>query len=259
MAEMWEIYGSTGLVAGVAQLFYLGVAFGLGGHLTARAGRGGGLPQRLLGLHLILAMGAGYVLITPPLVAAETGTALPPAASAALVGSGYLATVLGLVAVLAFNCRVFHPGDARVRTVAAVLAAIMLGGWLDYGLRGGFSTFLGGAGGWTMMAGIVGANLWAAIDPLRYWVLMRRRLRLGLAEPLVVDRFLLWGAGSLARTLMALIGVVTSAFLLRLDPAALLAASPPVLVLASVCGTATSVAYWVALRPPRFYLRWRAA
>jgi hypothetical protein len=203
-------------------------------------------------------MGAGYVLISLALVAAETHAALAPAASAALIGGGYLATVLGLVAILEFNCRVFHPGEAAVRGVAAVIATAMLAGWLDYGLRGGFAALLGGAGAWTMMAGIVAANLWTAIDPLRYHARMRRRLRLGLADPVVVDRLLLWGAGSLARTLMVVIGVAASAFLMRLHPGAILAASPAALVLASACGSATAVAYWVAFRPPRPYLRWRS-
>ncbi|MDI1478662.1 hypothetical protein [Polyangium sp. y55x31] len=43
---------------------------------------------------------------------------------------------------------------------------------------------------------------WAAVEALRYAALMRKRVRFGLAEPIVADRFVLWGVGHLCATLM---------------------------------------------------------
>jgi hypothetical protein len=45
---------------------------------------------------------------------------------------------------------------------------------------------------------------WAALESLRYAGLMRRRVRFGLAEPLVADRFSLWGLAHLGLALMLL-------------------------------------------------------
>jgi hypothetical protein len=35
--------------------------------------------------------------------------------------------------------------------------------------------------------------LWVSIEAFRYYALLRRRLRLGLADPVLTNRFLLWG------------------------------------------------------------------
>ena len=39
------------------------------------------------------------------------------------------------------------------------------------------------------------SSLWGAAESLRYFSMMRRRAKLGLADPLVTNRFLLWGLG----------------------------------------------------------------
>ena len=65
-----------------------------------------------------------------------------------------------------------------------------------------------GPGG-TLTSALCTANLlWGAVESLRYYALMRRRLRLGLADPLVTNRFLLWGLGIGAAGVGSLISVV---------------------------------------------------
>jgi hypothetical protein len=39
----------------------------------------------------------------------------------------------------------------------------------------------------------LGSGTWGAVEALRWWRLLRRRLALGLADPVVTNRFLLWG------------------------------------------------------------------
>jgi hypothetical protein len=46
---------------------------------------------------------------------------------------------------------------------------------------------------------------WAAVESLHYARLMRRRVRFGLAEPLVADRFSLWGFAHVCFALMLLL------------------------------------------------------
>ena len=130
-------------------------------------------------------------------------------------------------------------------------------GFAIYGLTGGFPTASyesWGAG--IMMAGIVGTNLWVSWEPLRYHVMMRRRLKLGLAEPIVVDRFLLWGVGSASRLVLVLFGVGSALWVRHLEPSTALTFSKWVLGGTSICGLIASVAYWLAFHPTPAYQRW---
>ena len=107
-----------------------------------------------------------------------------------------------------------------------------------------------------MIGGILAANLWVALEPLFYRRRLLRRLQLGLAEPLVVDRFLLWGCGSLTRTAMVVAGGITS----LVEHHTVLGSSLPltvgVLVFVSACGLFTAVAYWLTFFPTQRYARW---
>ena len=59
---MLALYGSVGVVAGLAQAVYLGAAFVLAAHLLGRARRRRDLAPFLLGVNLLFAMGFGYLL-----------------------------------------------------------------------------------------------------------------------------------------------------------------------------------------------------
>ena len=85
---------------------------------------------------------------------------------------------------------------------------------------------------------------------------MRRRLRLGMADPIVTDRLLLWGCGSLARVVMVVVGPLAAALLQVVPESAQFTISASVLVLASACGLFTSAAYWLAFHPSARYARW---
>jgi hypothetical protein len=251
---MLEVYGSAGIFAGLAQLAYLATAFCVGTRLLQRARGGERLPEFLLGLHLILSMGVGYLCISFAMLWALLGK--DGALAAGLVGVGYLATLLGLCAALHFNRVVFRRESRSALGFAALCGLAMAGGWLGYGLREGFAPSAGGPWFLFMTAGIVATNLWVAFEPLRYHALLRRRVRLGLAEPVVADRFLLWGCGSLARTGMAVMGLIISDLQLRAGSQAVLELAAPGLVLAALLGLTTSAAYALTFLPTRGYLRW---
>lgn len=253
---MLEAYGSIGVIAGIAQILYLSAAFLLAGHLLLRAWRSRELPELLLGLHLLLAMGAGYLLISMGIVATHYAGASREMV-AWLIGAGYFATILGLIATLIFNYRVFRPGSRRALVFIGLAIAAMGLGWAGYGL----SEELGrarfeGTWLWIMMGGILAANLWVALEPLSYRRRLLRRLKLGLAEPLVVDRFLLWGCGSLARTAMVVVGAIASLAEQYILAKPSLVLTMGVFVFASACGLFTAVAYWLTFFPTHTYSRW---
>jgi hypothetical protein len=150
--------------------------------------------------------------------------------------------------------RVFRPQErwARLLFAGVMLAlwtgcagVIAQGGLVDLGLRG-FFFWLEYAVIWTYPA-------WTAIESLRYYGLMRRRVPLGLADPLVANRFLLWGMGA-CFTILAVWASSTPLFLT--GSAELLATwTPPLYVLTAVFGLATITCYGFTFFPPSWYRR----
>jgi hypothetical protein len=254
---MLELYGSVGVVAGLAQAVYLAAAFVLAAHLLGRARRSRDLAPLLLGVNLLLAMGFGYLLCSAGMAAAILTKEAPPRLVAGLLGSGYAATILGLLAALIFQWRVFWPGERWPLALVAGFFAAMVVGWLGYAASGALATgrYQGGWV-WLLYAGMLGTNLWVGVEPLLYHRKLRKRVPLGLAEPLVADRFLLWGLGSLARAAMILMGPLSVLALDRLGADARLSYSAVTLVAASLLGLATSVAYWLTFNPTAAYARW---
>ena len=254
---MLALYGSVGVVAGLAQAVYLGAAFVLAAHLLGRARRRRDLAPFLLGVNLLCAMGFGYLLCSAGMAVAFLAPEGSPRLVAALLGAGYAATILGLAAALVFQWRVFWPGARWPLALVAGFLGAMVVGW-GGGLASGALALGRYEGGWVWLlcAGTLGANLWVGIEPLVYHAKIRKRVRLGLAEPLVADRFLIWGLGSLARAAMVLLGPVSQLVLDRLGAEARLSYASVTLVVASLLGLSASVAYWLTFNPTAAYARW---
>ena len=254
---MLELYGSVGIVAGMGQVIYLGAAFVLAWHLLARARRSRDPAPLLLGIQLLFAMGFGYLLCAAGMALAMLTKTTAPALVSLLLAAGHGATTIGLCAALVFERRVFWP-DARWPAAAMLgLMATMGVGWLGATTSGDFSTG-SYASGWVQLltAGMLGTNLWVGVEPLLYHRKLARRVPLGLAEPLVADRFLLWGLGSLARAALILLGPAAEALLAVLGGEARNTFTSVTLVVASSLGLATSVAYWLTFNPTPAYARW---
>jgi hypothetical protein len=115
-----------------------------------------------------------------------------------------IANCTSLTAILLFTWRVFRPdaGWARLATYAAIALALFAS-W------GSVSVAPSGAGATAMppevrpyvslMVTVWGwAFLWTGVESLRFHAKMRRRLALGLGNPLVANRFLLWAIWGLS-------------------------------------------------------------
>jgi hypothetical protein len=183
---------------------------------------------------------------------------LSPAVFGALTVGGNLATLFGLMAALWFNYRVFHEGQRGGRIVAGVVSVLMWLGFALYAYDGGIEMGdLYGPASWPYVATMVLADVWLVTDALRFRAQLRRRLALGLADPLVVDRLLLWSVASLVRIGLVLIAPITSVLVggtndlrISLVPA-LLAASAAMIF-------AATVSLWLMLAPTEAYRRWVA-
>lgn len=192
------------LLAGLVTLANFVLAGVVGVRLVRRGARTRG-PERWLGVHFLtgpmlstLLAGVLYMSFADP-TRALPERLLPPVHAVDLV----LANV-GSVCVFLFTWRTFRPDARWAPPLVAGAAAVLAGSWLAYGLLEGFALrVLNGPAYWAAFPVRVGGLAWAAAESLRYGGLLRRRVALGLADPLVADRFRLWGVWAVCALLMA--------------------------------------------------------
>jgi hypothetical protein len=257
MQSLTAVYTTTGILAAVVQLAYLAVAFVIGGLLYQRGRRAGEWTQWLLGLHLILSMGVGFLLTCLGTVSVEFQLPLSRTAIFWILTFGYCASTSGLTTTLHFTRRIFRPGQAWALALSVAAGATMWTGWLGYVVSGDVADGrFEGFWFWVMTSGMVVTNLWVAIEPVVYYARLRRRVRLGMVEPLVAERVLLWGIGSVARATMVIAGPLSSRHLATLTETEKLTHGAAVLMLTSLLGLVIAGAYWLAFQPPRAYLNW---
>jgi len=222
----------------------------VGTRLILRSRRSRGLPELLMGLTYFTSSGIGY-----PLSVASGFMSSGPAMLTAVI-MGQVLIVFGCSCFLFFNAKVFRPNASWSVPAAAfgslVLAAgglVVIGAYLstpDLALvadraRGGTAAMLFALGG---------GHAWTAIEGLRHYRMMRKRLALGLAEPVVTNRFLLWGLTGLVS--MTWNGVASSYLLAGVN-----ISTHPVPVLAISLGGLASAAMLVLIfMAPAWYTRW---
>jgi hypothetical protein len=154
------------------------------------------LPELLLGLavlfigFLAFAVGtAGKLLLV--------GT---PAMRGVLTIVGLFIECSGQLALVAFSWRVFHPRDGLASAFAGLLALFILGAFLGEIFSGQYLRYtdsLPSVGVFVPLGQIArgSAPAWMSFECFRFHRQLRRRLAIGLAEPMVVNRVLLWGIG----------------------------------------------------------------
>lgn len=110
---------------------------------------------------------------------------------------------LGFVSTVGFVCLVFR----RQERWALALALLIACGFVSMPFVNHFVAWENGVPS-ALVARSVLRTLcysWAAFESLHYAHLMRRRVRFGLADPLVADRFTLWGLAHFCLALMLLL------------------------------------------------------
>lgn len=175
-------------------LALLGVSLAVGVKLVLLARRTGGQPEWFLGLFFLLGGAIGYPLSA---IAPMAGDAQAVVASASSVVTGCAHVLL-----YAFTARVFQAGHTGGKI------GLVLGGAICLAYVAGYSvsqltaasaeellasTMTWGGLSLLMSAGGFG---WSGFESLRHYGLHRKRMALGLADPVVTNRMLLWGIGS---------------------------------------------------------------
>jgi hypothetical protein len=234
-------------LAAVAVVLLIGVSVLVAIRLLALHRRTGGLPELLLGGMLLLSVGVGY----PTRIAAER---MQTEWSGAFLVVSHLAIAVGFSLLFVFTWRVFRPQEAWARMLAAAGVITALGkaahGCVQVHGRGVIDTLDVPLAEILLQTGpVMVAYLWTACEALRYHGAMRRRVRFGLADATVSNRFLLWGLMALSAT--SGVALNTGAVANRVDML-----SPLVLLPSSITGLAQAVLLVLAFVPPPAYLDW---
>ena len=222
----------------------------VGAKLLVRARGSHGVPELLAGLTYLCAPGLGYPLQIVSMQIPNRGVSI------AMNATGEALLVFGCSCFLFFTVRVFRP-EARWAAWSAGLGAIAL-------VYGGVGTQLAlitypdpaeslaharmpGAAVLSVLALVWG---WTALEGLRYYRMMRKRMALGLADAVVTNRFLLWGLNGL--TSVGWLSVSISMFAAGVN----LATNPVVVATTSGGGVANTVFLLLIFMPPTAYTRW---
>jgi len=219
----------------------------VGLRLIALARRTRELPELVMGLGLFLMGGVSYPLTVLAFHAESLGI---PARSALLAGYMVLNS-LGMTALACFTRRVFRPrapwSAAAVVAVAAGYGAAAIVQVMGPGLEELVRTQKGPWNASLFVA--VATPLWAGGESLLYHRKLRKRLALGLAEPVVVDRFRLWCLAMWSASAMTSLSIGLERMGISVT-----ASAAGGLVL-GLLGLVVGGSLWLAFFPPEAYLR----
>lgn len=227
------------LAAGLGAALLAGLV--VGSRLLWVARRTRGLPELAIGLSSVLfPLGAIARLI------ARGAGALEPAlyaGSMALLGLGAIASAVGL-------WRIFRPASDWPGVVCVILAGTQLAAGIETASGGLPPRGLPDTSVTLLVLSRIAVYLWAACECFRYSALLRRRLRLGLADPLIAHQILLWGVSAAAMTL--LLGIMAAG---RFATGVEGVFWPPAVIASCPLGVLAAAGIWLAFFPPRAYRR----
>ena len=194
--------GTTGRDAVQLQANDLGLLItlamvGLSARLIRIAWRIRSLPEMLVGIHFLLAP----IAISLSLRVARFDPAHAEAVRATI--SAFFA--IASSSLLLFGWRVFRPGVPVAKIGAWGGVLVFAGIWAGELATGAYAT----SSGLGLRTLIFTPYLWVFAESFFYYRRMRRRLRLGLADAVTTNRFLLfaiWTGGVVAIALLGLLG-----------------------------------------------------
>jgi hypothetical protein len=253
---MTETLGAT---AGLAVLTWYLSAVYVGARLLRLGVRRQNPPARWIGTFLFFAMGLGSILISIPMARGALEGLAMSHLDRVLMALGMSTTVVGNFALLTFTRRVFRRDSAAAKWFALAVMAILLGGGVGHGLTTGFDRQLTAGFAVLYLAGTILSNGWTSLESLVYYGLMRRRLKVGLVEPLDANRFLLWGVGAGAAATMLLATTIELQVQTRLGVAEIEALRRFTLPVMCVLGLTCAGSYLFAFFPAAWYARRFAA
>lgn len=234
----------------VAMLLFVVSCSACGVRLLWLAKAGGGRPALLCGNGFCLIAMLGYPLgVLSGMGAAPVGEVVLPVAAV-----GQLANMLGIACFFVFTVSVFRPNALWAHTLAGAAIACMamacVANIANLALAQSTASSYEVTWGW---AGVFNAMCtlcfgWMGLEGLVEWWKSRRRLALGLSDPIVSNRLLMWGVFGISTTLLCLMLVT---LLLMHQPTA---RNPVAQIGQAFFGLVSSGAAMLAFFPPPAYL-----
>jgi hypothetical protein len=238
------------LTAGLCLLAYTLASCVVGVRLLARARRSRGVPELLVGLTYLCAPGLGYPMGIISDQIPNRALALP------LNIAGEILLVSGLSCYLFFTVRVFRPEaswakwGAWLGTAALVYAGVAIE-WAVITYPDPEVAFSHSEAPLaTLLVVLLVTFGWTGLEGLRYWRMMRKRMALGLAEPAVTNRFLLWGLNGLVS--VTWISAAVTLLAIGENPGT----HPLGIAVVSAGGVGNTVLLLLIFMPPAWYVRW---
>ena len=220
----------------------------VGVRLLQRSKKSHGVPELLIGLAYVTAPALGYPLcVVAPMLSREV------AVPVYLAGETLL--MFGCCCYLFFTAKVFRPTEGWATACAAVGSLILVGCGIQivwsYLVSADQAENVARARyGLAPMVAVLGLYyVWTAFEGFRYYGMMKKRMALGLADPVVTNRFLLWamcGLVSLSWNTVSAVCLIASIDLRSTVP----------LLSTSAGGFANTILLVLIFMPPAAYTRW---
>jgi hypothetical protein len=237
----------------ISTFLFSAMAGVIGIRLVALSRETGQRPERLLGLGLQLTACWGYGVMIASMVVRQRLDALEHPLGIAVTGAGWVLHNVGVLCMLGFVLSVFRPTEKWARVLAGAMAALLWIGWALFALGGGLVDMTPRGAYWVAFATTGSYPIWTSIESFRYWGLMRRRQKLGLADPLLVDRFRVWGVASLCAAAAIWSTNVPSWAGVPFGTSEANTITTVSMLVTSLFGTLTVCGYWLTFFPPRWY------
>jgi len=234
-----EILGALGLLAFAVSSVSVGV------RCTLRGLKTGAAPELSVGIGFLVGVLVGYlpesVVTSTELFSAE--------ASKTILMVTQIAIRVAAICVMVFTVSVFNRRRPLGMGLCVGILAALVASWIAFPH---YVTYADGPDDlfWYEVFSIARsvAVAWGAAESLAYYRKCVRRRSIGLADPMVTNRFLLWGIGLVSLT--GLMASTTLAKLAGIDPTAY-----GWVLLESTLGLIGAVSLWLAFFPADAFRR----
>jgi uncharacterized membrane protein SirB2 len=202
-------------------------------------------PERLLGT-LFLCSGVSYLAYVSPMIFQNEALWTP------MNFAGRLLYLPVPVFLAAFTRQVFRPNSRWAVWCVWLCLVVPVAGVTGSALSGDLEGYsLGNPGFWAEWAGYTIPFAWAGAESFLQYARARRRRQHGLCDPMVCNRFLLWGIYGVLTVIVSLLVLPMYAHFERHGQFAAIWDR-----LIGVCEMASIATIWLVFFAPAFYRRW---